>query len=182
MLLASLADLAVLTRLPANNPRVELALRRASSRFEGSIEYSLGYVENDVFQLNGDGTRILQVPALPIIGAVSVQINNEADPVLSDDFEINRGTGQLSLVCDYWPAGLGNIEVTYSHGYEDSEDVPGDIQDAVLEHAVTICLTYAHIQQNSAGSAQESYIQAAMVGVTQKWVDTVERYKIGGNV
>lgn len=180
MLLASLGDLAVLTRLPANNPRVELALRRASSRFEGAVEYGMSYVENDVIQLDGDGTQILQLPALPIVGAVSVQINNETVPVLSDELELNRRTGQLSLICDRWPVGVGNIEVTYSHGYEDVEDVPGDIQDAVLEHAVTICLTYAHIQQNSAGSAQESYIQAAMVGVTAKWVDAVARYHIGG--
>lgn len=182
MLLASLGDLAVLTRLPANNPRVELALRRASSRFEGDIEYELGFVENDVVQLDGTGTQLLQLPYLPIVGTVSVQINNETAPVLSDDFEINRKTGQLSLICDRWPAGTGNIEVTYSHGYADVEDVPGDIQDAVLEHAVTVCLTYAHIQQNSAGSAQESYIHAAMVGVTQKWVSAVERYRVGGNV
>lgn len=182
MLLASLPDLATLTRLPSNSPRVELALKRASSRFEGEVEYRLGRVVNDVVQLDGTGTQLLQLPALPVIGDIVVQINNETDPVAADDYELNRRTGQLKLVADRWPCGVGNVQVTFSHGYATVEDVPGDIQDAVLEHAVTLALTFAHIQQNSAGSAQESYIQAALVGVTQKWVRTVDRYRIGGNI
>ena len=77
----------------------------------------------------------------------------------------------------WFPEGLGNVKVTYDHGWA---EIPGDVQDAVLEHAATLARVLAHLQQNSAGSTQESYGQAAMVGTTAKWADTVARYSLAG--
>lgn len=181
MLLANLADLAALTRKPSSDPLVELALRRASSRFEGETERVFSLSERTEVH-DGDGTAIIRLRAVPVVDPVTVTVLEDVDTVLDGtEYTINPSTGMIALLGARWPSGVGNIRVTYTSGYEGPQDVPGDIQDAVLEHAVTLALAMAHVQQNSAGSTQESYDKSAMVGVTQKWADTVARYRLGGH-
>jgi hypothetical protein len=70
------------------------------------------------------------------------------------------------------------IEVDCTYGFA-TNAVPGDIKDAVLEHAATLALTLAHVQQESAGATSAGYNQNATTGVTQKWVEAVARYAVG---
>lgn len=176
MYLANLSDLATKVRKPANDPNVELALRNSSGRFAGAVGYPVSKVENDVAWLNGNGTSTLLLRARP------VEVHEvEADGVVLDpgDYWQDRDSGIIRLKGGGWfPDGLGNIKVTYTHGWD---PIPEDIQDAVLEHAATMARVLAHLQQNSAGSTQESYGQAAMVGVTQKWSDVVAKYSLNGD-
>lgn len=129
-------------------------------------------VENDVIYLNGRGGDTLHLKAIPA-DVHTVEVGGET-LVRDTDYQVDGDAGILRAA-GIWPDGLGNVKVTYSHGYE---TVPGDIQDAVLEHATTMVKVFAHLQQNSAGSTQESYQQAALVGTTAKWVECVEKYKI----
>lgn len=170
--LAKPEDLAELTRLPETSPELLLGLRRASDRFRGAVGFPVNRVEDDTAELNGDGTATLLLPALAV-DVHSVSVDGQALPVSS--YSTDRKAGILRRRDGIWPDDLGNVVVGYSHGWT---EIPGDIQDAVLEHASTITLVLAHLQQNSAGSVQESYGAAAMVGTTAKWVDAVARYSV----
>lgn len=170
--LAKAKDLSTLTGLPENDAELLLGLQRASNRFRGDVGYPVHRVANDVVRLNGSGTRTLLLPAFPVdVHTVSV----DGEPlVYRTDYSVDARYGILrrrnGLV---WPEDLGSVEVTYSHGWE---AVPGDVEDAVLEHAATITMVLVHVQQNSAGSTQESYGAAAMVGTTAKWSAAVAKY------
>lgn len=169
--LATIKDLAILTRLPETSPELELGLRRASDRFRGDVGYPVHRVAGDTVVLNGSGTRTLLLPAFPVdIHTVDIDGEQLTRPA---DYRVDQRNGILRRVGGIWPDALGNVTVEYSHGWE---DVPGDVQDAVLEHAATITMVLVHLQQNSAGSAQESYGAAAMVGTTAKWSAAVAKY------
>lgn len=92
------------------------------------------------------------------------------------DYSVDRNSGVIRRKNGWFPDDLGNVEVNYDHGYE---EIPGEIQDVVLEQAATLALHLAHLQQNSAGSTQESYVAQATVGTTSAWTAAVERYRIG---
>lgn len=171
-LLAEPEELATLTNLSATDANLALALKRASARFQGpgGVGYQLHYQENDTIHLDGTGSRVLLLPAVPI-EHLTVAIDGK--PV--SDWALATRNGVLYRDGGIWPAGLENIEITYSHGYR---QIPGDIQDAVLEHATTLAMVYAHVQQESAGGTQVSYGAAATVGTTQKWVETVNAYRL----
>ncbi|MBO0596586.1 mobile element protein [Nesterenkonia sp. E16_7] len=170
-LLADPADLAVHTRLPADSPRLELAVRRASDRFIGEVGHPVVRVEDDTVELDGNGRQVLHLPAAPIEGTPTVSIDGDT----ITDFQLSLRHGILRRRDGRWPSGLGNIEVTYTHGHR---TIPGDIADAVLEHAATIATSLAHVQQESAGSNSVGFGTQAAVGVTQKWSDTVARHQL----
>lgn len=179
--LAAIADLATQTGLPAADPRLELALRRATDRFIGECNHRNGNDEpclfreaDDEIYVDGSGGETLLLPAGPIVGIPTVFVDGV---VLGGTFQVNRRAAILRRIGGVWPRGLGNILVTYTHGFEESK-IPGDISDAVLEHAATLATTMAHIQQEGGLSQSVTNFAAAQVGVTQKWVDTVQRYQL----
>ena len=169
--LAALTDLALLTGLPQSDPRLELALRRASNRFRGQVNHPVHAVEGDEITLNGNGTDTLLLPAAPVNGTPTVLV----DGVPVADFTIDRNSGVLRRN-GCWPDGLGNIRVTYNHGWA---TIPGDIEDAILEQAQIVATTLPHLQQESAGTNSVTYGAQATIGVTQKWTDAVEKYCLG---
>lgn len=171
--LATPEDLAVLVRKSAADPKVRLALRRASERFQGAVGHRVILVEDDVLVRLGSGTDTLFLKAAPV-SAVSVTIGGETVP--PENYTLDPEAGVLYGITGYWPYRTP-ITVTYTHGYA---VVPGDIEDAVLEHATTICLAMAHVQQETAGTNNASYMVAATVGTTQKWADTVRKYDLTG--
>lgn len=174
--LAKQTDLATKARLRVNDPNVELALRNSSDRFRGEVGYPVHRVVGDVVYLNGKGTAKMVLPARPV-DVHSVEVDG-AVLLPGVGFRQDRDAGIIERTAGWFPEGLGTVKVTYDHGWE---VIPGDIEDAVLEHATTIARVMAHLQQNSAGSTQESYGAAAMVGVTQKWAAAVARYSLNGN-
>lgn len=174
MYLAESSELATLTRLPANDPELLLGLKRASDRFRGAVGFPVHRVTGDTAELNGNGTSTLLLPALAV-DVHSVSVDGQLLPATS--YSVDKSAGILRRKDGVWPDDLGNVVVGYDHGWE---SIPGDIQDAVLEHAATVALVLTHLQQNSAGSVQESYGAAAMVGITAKWADAVARYSVGG--
>lgn len=178
--LAAIGDLATITGRPAADAHLVLALRRASDRFTGDCLHQNGagapcliLEEDDTVDLDGDGSDTLLLPAGPVVGTPTVMV--DGSPVTA--FQVNRRAAILRRTGGYWPRGLGNISVTYSHGFA-ADKVPGDIADAVLEHAATLATTMAHIQQEGGLSQSATNFAAAQVGVTQKWADTVARYQM----
>lgn len=178
--LASIDDLATKTRRSATDAGLVLALRRATDRFiaecghrDGDGNYVLFRVVDDVVYVSGTGGDTLLLPSAPVVGQPAVAIDGQG--IDAPAFQVGRRTGLLRAVGGYWPDGLENIAVTYTHGFL-PEKVPGDIADAVLEHAETLFRTAAHVQQEGALSQSVGNFAAAMVGTTQKWADAVERH------
>lgn len=172
---ASLSDLQTLIGDSEQDPKIALALRRASDRLIGLIGWNPHYVENDTVTLNGAGRETLLLPYMHITGAVIVQVDGK--PV--NDFVVDPRAGILRRT-NYrtWPDSLSNITVICSHGYK---DLPGDIQDAVLEQAEAQYRTLTGISNYSVGGRSITFGAASTVGVTQKWTDTVHKYSLTGS-
>lgn len=176
--LATAADLSTATGLPVDDPELLLALKRASGRFRLAAGHSVSYVAAEEIYLSGDGTAELLLPGAPV-DTIKVEIVSGLLPVeliIGSGYQVKRQSGRLHKAGG-WPAGLDNIRVTYSHGYK---TLPEGVEDAVLEHATTLALSYAHVQQESTGNNSLSFGAAAVIGVTQKWVDAVEACKLRG--
>lgn len=168
--LAKPEDLAALIRLPETSPRLLLALERASNRFRAEVGHPVHLVQGDVVELDGDGTDTLHLPAAPFT-SISVKVDGAA----VTDFTASRRSGVLRRACR-WPDGLGNIQVTYTHGYA---VIPGAIQDAVLEQAAVQAVVLPGVQQETAGSQSITWGVSATTGATQKWTDAVNTYSLG---
>lgn len=169
--LASAADLATILGIDATDPAVVLAIRRASDRFEGEIGYPLELVAVDDLVVSGAGSRVLLLPARPVVGDPVVKV---AGVILAADVDYGIKRNPAVLVWlgpGGWPAGEDNIEITYSHGYN---PIPGDVADAVLEMAEIDSRPHG---VTAVASGSES-ISLASTGVTQRWVDVVEKYRL----
>lgn len=163
-----------MVKLPATDPRVELALRRASNRFRDAVGYPVHQVVGDHIWLDGDGTTTLLLPSIPVT-AFSLSVAG-AVLVQGTDYQLSRKNGVVRKVGGVWKDGLENIEVTYTHGWE---TIPGGIEDAVLEQASVQATQLVHIQRNDSGPVGQTFGAQATVGVTQKWADAVNKYAIG---
>jgi hypothetical protein len=148
------------------------AVRRAGSRFRGETANPIHLVSNETVYLDGNGSNRLLLPAAPVVGDVVVKLYGVD---ISGSVRVQRRAGILKLTSGLFPDDYENVEVTYSHGYA---EIPGDVEDAVLEHAETLVLTRAVIAQEGGGGVQATYTPAALVGLTQKWADTVARYTL----
>lgn len=182
-ILASIDDLAAQTGLPAADPRLVSALSRASGRFIADVGHKRGdgtfcllREEADAVDLNGTGTDTLLLPSAPVVGNVGVAIAGVSAGANAYT-GLDRRAGILRRA-QGWPEGLGNITITYSHGYLPGQ-VPADIQSAVLERAAMLATTQAHVSQESGLSQSVSNFAQATVGVTQEWADAVNRYSLG---
>ncbi|MEV5543112.1 hypothetical protein AB0L13_40455 [Saccharopolyspora shandongensis] len=167
--LADADALARLTGLPADDPDLIDALRRASDRFRGAVEHPVTLVEHDKIVLDGDGTRSLLLPAVPVVAVHQVDIDGQ--PVA--EFQWSRNGILRSATC--WSDRLGAVHVDYDHGYPVGE-IPGDIADVVLEQAQMILDQTPGVASMSTGGVSVSY---SRVGITEAWSTTVERYRIG---
>jgi len=178
--LATAEALALVTGLPATSPKLLLALDRASERFRGEVGHPVTLVEDDTILLDGGGGDLLMLPAVPVTEIAEVKVGGTAvtDWVASLKSGVLRRTPGVDPGWGWtaaWPDGLGNIQVTYTHGVD---VVPGDIQDAVLEHAATLLLAPIGIQSETAGSQTVTWGVASTTGVTQKWADVVARHSL----
>lgn len=167
--LASPEDLAVKTGVAADDPALMLAMKRASDRFRGEVRHAVTEVTGDTVILDGTGSTSLFLPSVPVIAVRTVTVDGAevTDYQVSTSGMLRRKTG--------WPDGLGNVTVTYDHGYV---EIPGDIQDAVLEQAELMLTVTPGVTQASVGGKSVSYGAQATVGVTQRWVDAVEAHRI----
>lgn len=160
--------------MPASNPKLALALSRASNRFRDAVGYPVHQVTDEVILLDGDGTTALHLPAAPV---QTIAVSLDGVPLVERvGFQISRRNGVLRRIGGVWPDGLENIEITYSHGWA---TIPGGIMDAVLEQGQVQATILAGVQTQSAGPYGVTYGAQATVGVTQKWTDAVAKYSLG---
>lgn len=174
MTLATLLDLATLTGLPETEPRLALALRRASGAFVDAVGWPVVLTTDEVILLRGDGSQELILPARPVISA-SVVID-EVTEVATDDpagpLVLDGRLGVLTRRAG-WP---GLVRLKWTYGYR---DIPEGIVDVVLERAAHIAEDLGLYASISTGSLSETYAAGVTGGATERWVQTVARYQVG---
>ena len=174
--LAALQDLATQTGLPQSDPRLELALRRASNRFYGDTN-RVTLLEADIEERhNGTGATAILLRGAPVLSVTEV-VQDGTILAQGTGYTVDWNAGIISTATRSTPGKLGSILVKYRAGYQ---EVPGDVEDAVLEHAATLAMTLAHIQQEGGGNTQLTTGKEATVGITQKWADAVAKYNLQG--
>lgn len=176
---AALTDSLAVGRRVGLSPESEKladAVRRASGRFRGQVGHHVTLVTADVAYLNGGGSGVLALPAAPVAG---LTILVDGTPLAEyTDYTVDRAIGLVRLKRGrVFPDELGNIRVTYTHGFPDNA-VPQDIQDVVGELAEMILNAEAGIQSRSVLGDSTAY-GAATVGSTQAWTRTVSKYGRG---
>lgn len=169
-----------MTGLPQSDPRLELALRRASNRFLGETNrLDQGFLAAPRLETYNDGGPAILLRGAPVVSVTSVSAGTTVLDAAAGDYTVDTEAGVLRLGGAWWQAPrtgeLAAVVVDYVAGYE---KVPGDVEDAVLEHAATIAMVMAHLQQESGGNTSQSFGKEAMVGTTAKWVTAVHKYNL----
>lgn len=97
------------------------AIAEASASIRNYCRQDFDEVEDDEATLDGTGTSKLLLPQLPVTEVTEVLVDDEA--LESDDYVLGQH-GILHRVGARWPAGIQNVIVTYSHGYD---EIPADV-------------------------------------------------------
>lgn len=122
------------------------ALEQASDLIRSLVDQNLnGVVTDDEVALNGNGTRSLLLPQLPVLAVSAVSTvwdwdDTPVDLVVDTDYKLDVVTGILWRDrWSVWPVGVMNVNVTYDHGYilppDEAATLPMDIQGLCKEIA-----------------------------------------------
>lgn len=169
--LAAPADLAGALGEPATDPNLLRTLRRISDRFRGAVGHQVTLTTGVVWYGSGDGGTGLALPGRPIIGTPLVEVDGRA----VTDFATGRQAGVLRRDAG-WPDGLENIKVTFDYGYE---EIPTDIQDAVLEVAEIAANMSAGVENVTTGNESVKFANSFVNGgTTEQWTETVHKYAV----
>lgn len=172
-LLADPADLAALTGLSVDDPRLRAALLGASRRFAGAVRHPVRLIEADETVLDGNGTATLILPAAPVTTVSVVELAGVAltpdEYAWSADGLLERDSG--------WPRARRNVRVIWSHGYD---PIPGAVSDVVLQAAHIALNTEAGLSSVSVGGVSMSFATGANAaqGATEVWADVVASFRI----
>lgn len=110
----------------SNDDNARIAVDAACGTVRAFTEQMINYVADETITLDGQGTDILILPEWPV---VDVSLVIEDDVVITDFSQHDDGT--LIRVWP-WRVGRNNIEVTYSHGWQ---EVPSQVRIVALNLA-----------------------------------------------
>lgn len=171
--LASADDLAQwFPGVAADDERLLAALDEASARFRGAVRHYVSAETETTVTLDGLGQTVLRLPALNVVAdSVTCSVGDDELAVqVSADGVIARVDGSR------FPAGLGNVAVTFDAGYPD-EAIPEEIKAAVLDQAKILLETRRGVRSMATGPFSVTYA-GDDGGVSQQWADVVEAYRI----
>nr|BEK68853.1 hypothetical protein KPHV_60800 [Kitasatospora purpeofusca] len=173
--LADPAELAAWLGVPADDPKLIGALTAASRRFRGAVGHPVTAVTGDTITLDGNGRAEILLPAAPVTAVTAVTLSGTA---LAEDTDYTwSADGYLRRAgCLLWPRDLRCLAVTYDHGHA---EVPGDIQEAVIDQARSMYRVQPGIQAYTAGSESVTFGATAAIGVTSQWASAVARHRLG---
>jgi hypothetical protein len=132
--------------------------RRKIDRYEGEIEYHSGNgFMRKLYLRNRPVVNVSSVHIDPIgyfgqaAGAfdASTELLQGVDWAIEDTSESERNVGCLIYLAGCWPIGIGNIKITYDHGYSIA---PADLRLGCLE----LCRTIYNEMSNGGVLASES--------------------------
>lgn len=170
-LLAPADDLAIKLGVAPTDARLLVALRAASARFRGAVRWQVHRI-TDNLTVNGTGTRDLILPIRDVANISGVMIDGEDIEVEWDEHGLlTRADGRL------WPRQRRAVTVTATWGFQ---PIPDDIAAAVQDQAEVGYTIIRGLSSKQVGGITLTYGQSEAVGVSQAWVDAVERYRLGG--
>lgn len=175
--LADPAELAVKLGRTEDDPKLLGALRAATRRFRGQVHHPVTYVADDVVVLDGNGRESLLLPVWPVTAVASVVLDG-ITLVEGTDYDWSDAGILRRLGCLRWPDRLRCLTVIYSHGWVGLDEVPGDIQDVVLERAEAAFTIPVGVQSKAVGGQSVTFGAQAASGSTEAWTKAVDRYKV----
>ena len=153
---------------PASNPgRVALLLAAGSAAFRKATRQTITAVAGDVATFDGDGSRVLLLPELPVTTVAAVTVDGVAIDGTSYEWS-ERG---ILRRAEGWPDAYRNVSATYDHGYD---TVPEDVAYAVAEWVAQRLSRDPGVLSVSLGAFSTSFDRA---GVTEAWAATVAAYR-----
>lgn len=172
-MLADPEELADKLEISKDDRKLLAELRSASRKFLGAVRpVSFTPVDGAEMWLNGDGSTTLLLPVCPVRAVTEVTVNGQD----VEDFQWSE-EGVLRRVTR-WPDRLRSVKATVDHGFE---EIPEDVQAAVLDQAEAGYNTRRGVQSVSVDGQAVTYGAREAVGVTQMWSDTVARYQLRGD-
>lgn len=151
---ASPTELSVYTqgKISSSDPRSQPVLDAISQAIRKYCGWHIAPVQEDTLVIDGAESVVLSLPTLHVTEVDSVSI--DGTEVDSADFEWSA-LGELKLK-DYpycWPEGYRNIEVTFTHGFSEYEDV----KQVVLQVAAGALASPMGATREQAGSVSISW-------------------------
>lgn len=187
VVLARASELAVRAGRSATDPLLLAALVDASRRFRSAVHHPVHLVSDDTIELDGPGSRILLLPAAPVVSISSFTFDG-VPQIPRVDYRLSKKAGMVQRIsAGTWPSLFGAVEITYTHGYVVPTDqngsleavdgnLPGDIQAAVLDMAETLLNVVKGLQSRTVLGDTMSFGTVAVTGVTQQWSDAVDNH------
>lgn len=170
--LAAAPDLAALLGVKPSHPRLGPALDSASAKFRAAVRHPVSRLTSTVV-LDGDGTRSLLLPAIPVVQVASVRLAGRADPLTAGvDFQVSSRFGILRRTGGTWPDELDAVTVEFTHGFE---PIPDAIAEAVLEHAAAVFRARPGVASLAIGGEATTWA----AGVTETWSTAVAEFHLG---
>ncbi len=159
---------AILKRSGLDPETVDGLLVRASAAFRGATGQHISRRVEDEVRLDGNGSRVLLLPQVPVVAVHSVTVDGDA--LGADDYEWSE-SGMLRRA-GRWPARYRSVTVVYDHGFN---EVPEDVAQAVAEHAAVAMTRSVGVTNMQLGATSVGFDKG---GVTEAWSQTVARYKV----
>jgi hypothetical protein len=177
--LADPAELAVQLGRSEDDPKLLAALRAASRRFRGQVGHRVTLVTDDVVVLDGNGRQSILLPVWPTRSVAEVLLDDQA-LIEGSDYSWSDAGILRRLGCLVWPDRLRCLQVTYTHGWENSweDGIPEDIQEAILERAEAAFTIPVGVQSKAVGGQSVTFGAQAASGATEAWISTVNRHKV----
>jgi hypothetical protein len=127
------AEIGITSPTAEQTTQMESVILQASALVEGFLDRVLA--EEDVTdhfrELSGDTLRLSRWPVSEIL-----EIDEDGTALTTDDWELDEATGQLWRISSsglYDWATPGTTTISYTGGYALPDDLPADIQRAVID-------------------------------------------------
>lgn len=175
--LADPAELAVKIGRSEDDPKLLYALRAASRRFRGQVRHPVTHVADEEVVLDGNGRTSLLLPVWPVTAVTSVVLTG-VTLVEGTDYDWSDAGILRRAGCLHWPDRLRCLHVVYSHGWDGLEQIPGDIQEVVLERAEAGFTIPVGVQSKAVGGQSLTFGAQVAAGATEAWTKAVDKYKV----
>lgn len=158
---ATPAELSAYTKglIAADDPRSSLILEGATKAIQRIAGWHISPSQSETIRLDGSGLGdMLQLPSLYVTDVTSITLGGRSvlSPTVVTDFDWSVN-GNISRPGYHWPEGLGNISVTFTHGYPDEEIA--DLKQIILQVS-------SHALSSPTGATREQAGQVSMQWAT----------------
>ena len=127
------------------------ALDAATAVVQAYTGQTLTAVSNDELTLDGNGTRVLVLPQLPVTSVDSIEVDGEALDAAEYQWSAD---GYLRRVGSNWPTDLRSVVVVYDHGYA---SIPDLVVAITAQLAARLYESPAAVKQETIGAYSVTY-------------------------